>query len=64
MSIVYEINPSLSADQFTQVLRESTLAERRPVDDTDRIRRMLSNADVTITASDGGPASESRPERL
>jgi GNAT superfamily N-acetyltransferase len=32
------------------VLRRSTLAERRPVDDLDRIKGMLEHADVVVTA--------------
>ena len=50
MTITYAIEPSLSADEFLDVLRRSTLAERRPVDDRDRIVDMLENADVIATA--------------
>lgn len=50
MNLTYEIEPSLSSDEFIDVLRRSTLAERRPVDDADTIRVMLENADVIITA--------------
>jgi ribosomal protein S18 acetylase RimI-like enzyme len=53
MSLTYHINPELTVEQFIQVLRDSTLAERRPVDEPDRIAAMLKNADVTITAQDG-----------
>jgi predicted N-acetyltransferase YhbS len=37
-------------EEFVDVLRRSTLAERRPVDHTDTIAAMLLNADVIVTA--------------
>ena len=49
-SIEYAIEPDLSVDEFIDVLVRSTLAERRPVDDSARIARMLSEADVIVTA--------------
>ncbi|TWT37250.1 hypothetical protein KOR34_21970 [Posidoniimonas corsicana] len=42
--------PSLSADEFVDVLRRSTLAERRPVDNADQIAGMLAHAHVVLTA--------------
>lgn len=41
---------ALSEAQFVEILRRSTLAERRPVDNPGCIRRMLENADLLITA--------------
>jgi len=52
MTIGYAIEPQLSADEFVDVLRRSTLAERRPVDDRARIESMLQNASVIVTARD------------
>ena len=52
MTIRYAIEPDLGADEFVDVLRRSTLAERRPVDDRSRIGAMLENADVIATARD------------
>ena len=52
MSIAYTIEPDLSVVAFVDVLRRSTLAERRPVDDGPRIQKMLANADLIITARD------------
>lgn len=49
---VYAVEPELSPDEFVEVLRRSTLAERRPVDDAARIDKMLANADVVMTARD------------
>lgn len=53
MTIHYAIEHDLSADEFLDVLRRSTLAERRPVDDRPRIQNMLENADVIVTARNG-----------
>lgn len=50
--IVYAIEayPSLDVDEFVNVLRRSTLGERRPIDDRETIRGMLEHADVIVTA--------------
>ena len=39
--IDYRLEPSLTADEFIEVLVRSTLAERRPVNDRRRIEQML-----------------------
>jgi hypothetical protein len=52
MSVVYALEPSLSAQEFRDVLVASTLAERRPADDLARLEKMLRNADVIVTARD------------
>ena len=48
--ITYETNKAISADAFIDILKRSTLAERRPVDDKERIAAMLKNADLIVTA--------------
>lgn len=50
--VKYALEPSLSIDEFIDVLRRSTLAERRPVDDPTTIAGMLAHADVIVTARD------------
>ena len=50
METILSLEPDLSADEFADVLRRSTLAERRPVDDIPRIEGMLRNASVIIAA--------------
>jgi GNAT superfamily N-acetyltransferase len=52
MDVVYAIEtyPDLSAEAFIDVLRRSTLGERRPIHDPETIRGMLEHADVIITA--------------
>jgi predicted N-acetyltransferase YhbS len=54
MSVTYALEPSLSAQEFRDVLVASTLAERRPADDLERLDKMLRNADVIVTARDNG----------
>ncbi|MEZ6145675.1 MAG: GNAT family N-acetyltransferase [Planctomycetaceae bacterium] len=46
----FNLEPDLSVDAFIDLLRRSTLAERRPVDDVDRIEGMLRHADLIVTA--------------
>jgi GNAT superfamily N-acetyltransferase len=52
MDIVYEIEtyPELSVEEYIDILRRSTLAERRPADDPEAIRGMLEHADLIVTA--------------
>ncbi len=52
VTIRYGLEPQLSADEFIDVLRRSTLAERRPIDDRPRIERMLRHSDLIVTARD------------
>ncbi|MDE2229044.1 MAG: GNAT family N-acetyltransferase [Alphaproteobacteria bacterium] len=51
-AIRYADEPSLGVDEFVDVLRRSTLAERRPIDDRGRIARMLDRADIRLCARD------------
>jgi GNAT superfamily N-acetyltransferase len=46
----YEINRPVTPDQFVDILKRSGLAERRPVDDPDCISRMVTNANLIVTA--------------
>lgn len=52
--IDYQLEPELSAEEFIDVLVRSTLGERRPIDDRERIESMLRNADVIVTARSNG----------
>ena len=49
-----ESYPALGVDEFLDVLERSTLAERRPVNEPETIRTMLEQANLIITARDGG----------
>ncbi len=53
MPIVYSEERDLSSTEFVKILIASTLAERRPVDDVERLEQMLRHADLIITARDG-----------
>jgi GNAT superfamily N-acetyltransferase len=52
MSIEYFHDRKITPGQFVDVLKRSTLAERRPVDDLSRISDMLSRANLICTAWD------------
>jgi GNAT superfamily N-acetyltransferase len=51
-TVQYGLEPRLSPDEFIDVLRRSTLAERRPVHDGRTMAAMLAHADVIVTARD------------
>lgn len=50
MQIEYRIEENLNVDEFIDCLIDSTLGERRPVNDKDRIAKMLTNANLIVTA--------------
>jgi len=52
--IQYAQEPSLDSGEFIDVLVRSSLAERRPVDDVERMRTMLRQADIICTARRDG----------
>ncbi|MHB8973369.1 MAG: GNAT family N-acetyltransferase [Pirellulaceae bacterium] len=54
MDITYQLEPDLTVDEFIDVLRRSTLAERRPVDESETMSGMLRQADILVTARSGG----------
>ena len=51
--IEYRIGNQLNTDDVIELYRASTLGERRPVDDRDRMGQMIGNANLVITAWDG-----------
>jgi ribosomal protein S18 acetylase RimI-like enzyme len=50
MEITYQTEPNLSVAEFRDILVRSTLGERRPIDDNDRLEKMCKNADIMLTA--------------
>ncbi|MDB5687827.1 MAG: GCN5-related N-acetyltransferase [Rhizorhabdus sp.] len=52
MKIGYQRVDSFDPAVFIDILRRSGLDARRPVDDIDRIGRMLAHADLIIVAQD------------
>lgn len=53
-NILYQHEPDLSPSEFKALLERSTLAERRPAEDMDRLKQMCANADLIITARKDG----------
>ena len=53
MSIEYKINAPITTDQFIELFNESTLGERRPVDDRECMDGMVRNSNLMVTAWDG-----------
>jgi predicted N-acetyltransferase YhbS len=51
--ITYRTGNDLDLDAVVELYRASTLGERRPVDDRDRMAAMLRHANLVITAWDG-----------
>ena len=51
--ITYRLGNDLDLEQVIELYRASTLGERRPVDDRGRMRAMLANANLVVTAWDG-----------
>ena len=52
--ISYRSDVKITAVDFIDLLKRSTLSERRPVHDENRIQKMLAHANVLVTAwSDG-----------
>lgn len=52
-TISYQVEEHLSVEEFFQVLQSSTLANRRPVGEPDRLGKMLEHANLIITARHG-----------
>ena len=49
----YRFGNDLDLDAVIELYRASTLGERRPVEDRERMRQMLANANLVLTAWDG-----------
>lgn len=53
MPIRYRVGNDLDLDEVIDLYRASTLGERRPVDDRERMAAMLRNSNLVVTAWDG-----------
>jgi len=51
VALEYKINDSCTVNEVQEVFMRSGI--RRPVDDADRLQRMIENADEILTARDG-----------
>jgi predicted N-acetyltransferase YhbS len=52
-AITYRTGNDLDLDEVIELYRASTLGERRPVDDRERMGRMLREANLVVTAREG-----------
>ncbi len=52
--ITYKTGNDIDLDEMIDLYRASTLGERRPIDDRERMRQMLTYANLVITAWDRG----------
>lgn len=52
--IKYIVENNISPEEFKELLIKSTLGERRPIDDSERIKAMVENANLIISARDSG----------
>lgn len=51
--LTYRTGNDLDLDQVIELYRDSTLGERRPIGERDRMEAMLRNANLVVTAWDG-----------
>jgi predicted N-acetyltransferase YhbS len=52
MKILYQINKPITPEAFVELLKASTLAERRPVEDMQCMQGMVNNSNLMVTAWD------------
>ncbi len=50
LNIEYKLNPTITPKEFIEVLKNSTLGERRPIDDIGTIKGMIENSNLIVTA--------------
>lgn len=50
MQIEYKVNAPVTAEQFVELLIQSTLSERRPVDDLECMEGMIKNSNLHVTS--------------
>jgi predicted N-acetyltransferase YhbS len=51
--ITYQIEENLTIEEFKAILEKSTLGERRPVNEPERLAKMLQHGNLIVTARDG-----------
>jgi predicted N-acetyltransferase YhbS len=49
-NVIYKVEKSLDPSEFIDVLKRSTLGERRPIDDFERIKKMCENSNLIVSA--------------
>jgi hypothetical protein len=53
MELVYKINKPITSEEFIELLKQSTLAERRPIEDAQCMEGMVNNSNLMVTAWHG-----------
>jgi len=53
MDISYKVNSPITAEQFIELLKESTLSGRRPIEDKNCMEGMVNNSNLLVTAWHG-----------
>jgi predicted N-acetyltransferase YhbS len=52
--VIFQQEEKLSVEEFRSVLERSTLGERRPVNEPERLAKMIEHGNLIITARDNG----------
>ena len=52
--ITYQIEKDITITEFKALLEKSTLAERRPINEPERLAKMLEHGNLIVTARDHG----------
>jgi len=50
LNIEYKLNQNITVEEFIEVLKNSTLGERRPIDELETIKGMIENSNLIVTA--------------
>ena len=53
MDITYTTKKKVSVEDYIDLIGSTSLKDRRPLDDPERIEQMIKNANLTVTAWDG-----------
>lgn len=48
--VCYHVNKAITVEQFSQLLSETTLGPRRPLDNPECLAGMLEHSDILVTA--------------
>ena len=54
MMVQYQIEEKLTIEEFKDVLERSTLGERRPINEPERLAKMLEHGNLIVTARENG----------
>ncbi len=52
--IQYQIEENLTIEEFKTVLERSTLGEKRPINDPERLSKMIEHGNLIVTARENG----------